>query len=70
MGEWDEPGHWTVKEGMEWVRKAGVDKVLYGTNYPGSDPAKYINKLKSLPLKSNEMEKIASGNIKSIVGLK
>lgn len=70
VGVWDEPGHWTVQEGVEWIRKVGADKVVYGTNYPGQDPVKYYNKLKSLPLKSSEMEKIASGNIKTILGMK
>ena len=67
IGEWDEPGHWTMKEGTEYIRKAGVGKVLYGTNYPGNDPAKYAAKLKKLPLKDSEIEKVASGNIKQIV---
>ena len=70
VGQWDEPSQWTVKDGVEWIRKAGADKVIYGTNYPGSDPVKYLSKFKSLPLTSTEMEKIASGNLKGILGTK
>jgi predicted TIM-barrel fold metal-dependent hydrolase len=67
LSEWGEPEQWTVEEGTSLIRRAGVDKVLYGTNYPGSDPAKYVAKLKSLPLKDNELEKIASGNFKQLL---
>ena len=56
-----------MEEGTSLIRRTGVDKVLYGTNYPGSDPAKYVAKLKNLPLKDNELEKIASGNFKQLV---
>ena len=70
VGLWDDPGHMTTQEGVEWIRKAGVDKVLYGTNYPGSDPVVFAEKLKKLPLKDNELEKVASGNAKQLLGIK
>ena len=69
VGEWGEPGHWTMEEGAELIRRAGVDKVLYGTNYPGSNPAKYVEKLKSLSLSDSELGKVAAGNFKQLAGV-
>ncbi|HEY7268347.1 MAG TPA: amidohydrolase family protein [Dehalococcoidia bacterium] len=69
VGDWGESGHWSIEEGVEAIRKTGVDKVVYGTNYPQSDPKRYIAKLRSLPLKESELEKIAAGNVKRVVGL-
>jgi predicted TIM-barrel fold metal-dependent hydrolase len=70
IGEWGEPGQWTVEEGVEAIRKTGSKKVIYGTNSPQSDPARYVEKLKSLPISDTELEEIAAGNVMRVVGLK
>jgi predicted TIM-barrel fold metal-dependent hydrolase len=67
VGHWGEPGEWSVEEGVGWIRKAGADHVVFGSNYLMHDPVQFAAALRALPMSSNDLEKIAGGNFKSMI---
>ncbi|MBI4308569.1 MAG: amidohydrolase [Chloroflexi bacterium] len=52
-----------------WVRRIGVERVLFGTNFPMNDPAEYVRVFHALPLTDAEREAIASGNARRVLGV-
>lgn len=53
----------TPDEATSFVNKIGVDRVVFGTDYPGHDVGKEIELVKKLGLTDEEKEKIFSKNI-------
>lgn len=47
---------------VEYINGYGVERVLFGSDYPVGDPARHIQKLLSLPLTDADKEKIAHEN--------
>lgn len=46
----------------------GVDKIIFGTDYPFSDRLEEMNLIKKINLSKNDFEKITYGNIKKVLG--
>jgi len=56
------PDRWTAADLVEMIRRIGVDRVLFGSNYPFVNPAVYVTILEQLPLKDRERRMIAAEN--------
>lgn len=52
---------------MRLIRKHGVDRILFATDHPWSDPAQGIARIHSLPLTEAEKEKILWENAASLL---
>jgi len=53
----------------EAVRRAGPDKVIFGSEFPLSHPKAELEKILILDLPDGELEKIVSSNIMALLGL-
>ena len=62
-----QPGEWTPDEAVQWFRRIGIERVLYGTNYPMADPVEYVRILQSLPLTEEERRRIGWENAQGIL---
>ena len=61
------PGFLTRDGLVDLIRRIGVDRVLFGTNYPFVSPERYRETLLALPLAADELELIAGGNLERIL---
>ncbi|MDY6324598.1 MAG: amidohydrolase family protein [Catonella sp.] len=57
------------KKMVEYIRGYGAERLLFGTDFPLWDPVKEVEAFLSLPLRSDEQEKIAFHNAEKILGL-
>jgi hypothetical protein len=55
-------GRQTADELVALIRRIGVERVLFGTNYPFVDPVRYRETLEALPLDDAERRLIAFEN--------
>lgn len=55
-------GHLPDEEFVALVREHGVDRVMFGTDGPWTDPVAQIAHLRRLPLASDELDAILGGN--------
>jgi hypothetical protein len=55
-------------EAAELIRKLGVDRVLFGSDYPWFSPAASLGAVMGLPLTPAEKEKILGENARNILG--
>jgi len=62
-------GHLPDEEFVALVRAHGVDRVMFGSDGPWTDPAVEIAHLKSLPLKPVELRAILGGNAECFLAL-
>ena len=51
------------------IRKLGVDRVMFGSDYPWFSPAASLRHILQLPLKPDEREKILGENARHILGI-
>ena len=51
------------------MRVIGIDRVLFGTNYPLVDPADYVAALRALPLTDDELHQVAGANAERTLGV-
>jgi len=65
----EKPGGWSQGEAVAWFRRIGIDRILFGTNYPMCDPVEYVEVMKALPLTEEERRKVFSENFKRLVRL-
>jgi uncharacterized protein len=56
-------------QALNTVKKAGVTKILFGSEYPLSHPALELEKILLLPVSDDERDKILSGNARALLGL-
>ena len=61
------PGGWTLAEAAEWLRRIGIDRVVFGTNYPMHEPAEFIDAIREMPLREDERERILHANAAGIL---
>ncbi len=61
------PGGWSQEEAVAWLRRIGIDRILFGTNYPMYDPFEYVEVMNALPLTDGERSKILSKNFNRLV---
>ena len=56
-------------DAVELIRKLGVDRVMFGSDYPWFSPAASLEALSKLPLTSAEKDTILGENAKRILGI-
>jgi predicted TIM-barrel fold metal-dependent hydrolase len=61
-----QPGDWTLAEAADWFRRIGVDRVLFGSNYPLWDPGYYVDILMRMPLTEKERRQVFSENFQRV----
>ena len=59
----------TDEQTVEIMNRYGIEKVLYGTDYPMWSPKKEMDHFMALPLGDNERRAILSGNAIKLLGL-
>ena len=59
----------SAQELADFVRQCGPEHIMFGTNFPMSDPEQYARVMRSLPLSDDEKEMVANGNAKKVLGL-
>jgi predicted TIM-barrel fold metal-dependent hydrolase len=61
-----------TREGMlaDAVSKVGADRILYGTDYPGYDPAPFIESVLNAKISEGDKEKIFYGNAVRLLAIK
>jgi predicted TIM-barrel fold metal-dependent hydrolase len=67
LHEIGQPGGWSLAEAADWFRRIGIDRVLFGTNYPMHDPAQFIEVIRAMPLSEGEREQILWRNTAGIL---
>jgi predicted TIM-barrel fold metal-dependent hydrolase len=61
-------GSWDPAALLAVIRRVGVERVLFGTNYPLVDPVEYRERLDSLGLSPAEAELVGSANARRLLG--
>lgn len=54
---------------VKMIRRHGVERVLFGTDWPWARQSEDVRLLKSLPLEPGEIDRIASSNAVELLGL-
>ncbi len=62
-----QPGQWSLAEAAAWIRRIGVERVLFGTNYPLNDPVLYVQVMEALPLTGAERQAVLFENAQRIL---
>jgi predicted TIM-barrel fold metal-dependent hydrolase len=65
----DEAGQWSPAEAVTWFRLIGIDRILFGTNWPLFNPQEDIDTVRTLPLTPEEKRKILGENAKRALQL-
>jgi uncharacterized protein len=68
LHEVGQPGGWSLKETAEIFRRIGIDRVLFGTNYPFVGQGEYIDVMEEIPLTEAEGRRIAYQNYDYVYG--
>lgn len=58
-----------IERAEKFIKQHGADKILFGTDSPWSDHTEEIALIRSLNLKTDEIEKMLGNNAKRILGL-
>ena len=56
------PGGWSADKAADLFRRIGVDRILFGTNYPIMDPAEFLKIMAEIALSESERHQILSEN--------
>ena len=62
LHEVGQPGKWSLAETAEIFRRIGIDRVLFGTNYPFVGQADYVAVMEQMPLSEDERRRIGADN--------
>lgn len=62
-------GHLPDDEIVALARAHGVERVLFGTDGPWTDPAEELRRMRSLPFTGAELDAILGGNAERLLGL-
>ncbi len=54
---------------VELIRTLGVERVMFGSDYPWFSPAASLKEMQGLPLRAAEKEKILGENARNILGI-
>jgi uncharacterized protein len=66
LGNVGKPGFRSPAEAADLFRRIGIDRVLFGTNYPLTDPADFVRNLHALPLTEPERRQVAHENAERV----
>ena len=69
LHELDKPGAMTSQELAGWIRKIGVERLMFGTNFPLNDATACVRAFRALPLTDAEREAVGSENTKRMLGI-
>jgi len=58
----------STSEMRAFINQYGVEKLLFGSDYPFGDPGGELRKVQRLSLNSDEYEKVVAGNILNLLG--
>jgi uncharacterized protein len=58
LGAVGKPGGRTPQEAVDLFRRIGIDRLMFGSNYPITDVEDFVAVLRSLPLTQDEQEKL------------
>lgn len=61
------PGRWTANDLVKTMRRIGIDRVLFGSNYPFTNPSVYATILQQLPLTDTERRSVAAENFERLI---
>lgn len=59
-----------VRHGRELINLFGIDRVMFGSDFPMWDPAKELNMLRSMGYSQDEFEKLTWRNAENFLGFK
>ncbi len=59
----------TPQQAVKYIRALGVDRVMFGTDFPMWNHAGELNRFEALDLTEEERQKILSGNFKKYFGI-
>ncbi|MCH8190987.1 MAG: amidohydrolase family protein [Chloroflexi bacterium] len=62
-----QPGQWSLEEAVHWFRRIGVDRVIFGTNYPLCDPVQFAEVMEALPLTPDERRAVLFENAERVL---
>jgi predicted TIM-barrel fold metal-dependent hydrolase len=65
----DQPGSRQSDELVDFIHKCGVDRIMWGTNFPMNNPVLYSELTNQLPLTFDEKAQIGSKNAKRVIGI-
>jgi predicted TIM-barrel fold metal-dependent hydrolase len=68
LHEVGQPGGWSLKETADTLRRIGVDRVLFASNYPFVSQADYVAVMEKLPLSDDERRLIGADNFDRVYG--
>jgi predicted TIM-barrel fold metal-dependent hydrolase len=60
-------GDWSFKEAAAWIRRIGVERVVYASNYPTADPIAAKANVESLGLTHSEARLVMSANAQRLM---
>lgn len=66
LGNVGKPGERNAEEAVKLFRRIGTDRVIFGTNYPITDPAEFVHTLRGLPLTASERRLISFENAQRV----
>ena len=56
----------SLSEAADLFRRIGIDRVLFGTNYPICDPAQFVEIIDEMPLTNDERRRIFGSNYRRL----
>lgn len=59
----------TVEKAMEYINAYGVDRVMFGSDYPIEDPGYNVELVERLPISDGDHEKLAHLNVERLLNL-
>ncbi|MEE9285923.1 MAG: amidohydrolase family protein [Dehalococcoidia bacterium] len=62
-----QPGQWSVEEAVHWFRRIGIDRVIFGTNYPLCDPVRFTQVMDALALTEAECRAVLFENAEGLL---
>ena len=66
LGKVGRPGGPTLSEAAELFRRIGIDRVLFGTNYPICDPVEFVEVFRAMPFSDAERQQISFENYRRV----
>ncbi len=67
LHDFGQAGAWSLAVAADWFRRIGIDRVLFGTNYPMHDPAQFLAVIRAMPLGDAEREQVLWRNAAGIL---
>ena len=59
---------WSDAEAVQWMRRIGTERVVYGSNYPLVDPVGFAQTFRGLELNEDERNDVAWRNAEKLLG--